>query len=168
MIALVRRSLAILSGLALLASVAIYVASFDGLTLDGMRFWPFALHLGIFALFVPMCVIEYSPITQRTFFMKGFAIGKPTWVVPGIQILVIFYLVHFTLFLILSHAASPQIVNGQFALNDHGTIKKILTQHAYLNLKGDELRLFAAGWISFYSVTTAYWWFPSTQRPQNP
>jgi hypothetical protein len=107
MIALVRRPIAILSGLALLASVAIYVASFDGQTLDEMRFWPFALHLGIFALFVPMCVIEYSPMTQRIFFMKGFAIGKPTWVVPGIQILGIFYFAHIVLFLVLSHAASP-------------------------------------------------------------
>jgi hypothetical protein len=140
-----RRSLALLSGLALIGSVSIYFASLAGHSLDAMHFWPFALHLGIFALMIPMCVIEYPSMKQRTFYWKEFAEGKPAWIVPTIKGLGIFCLAHFVLFLVLSHAASPEIVNGQFALNDQGIIRKILTGHEYLRLKGDELRLFATG-----------------------
>jgi hypothetical protein len=161
MIPFVRQSLGLLSGLAFVACIAIYGASFVGLTLDGLHLWPFAITLGIFALMIPMCVIEYESMAQRTFFWKGFADDKPNWVVPTIKGLGILYLIHFILFLALSHAASPDIVNGQFVLDDHGTIKRMLTEREYLRLKGDELRLFATGWISFYSVTTAYWRFPS-------
>jgi hypothetical protein len=167
MIFLVRRSLALVSGLALAVSIAIYGASFAGLTFDAMFLWAFVLHLGIFALAIPMYAIGNSSIQQRRFFWKGFANGRPTWAVPGIKILGIFCIAHFVLFLVLSHAASPEFVNGQFVLNDHGTIKKILTHNEYLSLKGDELRLFATGWIFFYFVATAYWWFPSKRHPLN-
>jgi len=164
----VSKYLASLSGLALFTSVGVYFASFAGLTLDEMHFWPFVFHLGIFALMIPMCVIEYSSMAQRTFW-KEFADGKPAWVGPTTKGLAIFYAAHFILFLVLTHAASPEAdtVTGHFVLNDHGTIRKILTQHDYIRLKGDELRLFVTGWIFFYFVTTAYWWFPLKRHPVN-
>jgi hypothetical protein len=113
-------------------------------------------------------VIEYQPMAQRTFFMKGFAVGKPSWIVSGINTLGIFFAAHLVLFLVLSHAASPEIVNGQFVLNDHGTIKEMLTERAYFHLKADELRFFASGWMFFYFATTAYWWFPSSRSSPSP
>jgi hypothetical protein len=39
----------------------------------------------------------------------------------------------------------------------------MLTKSEYLRLKAGELRLFATGWIFFYFVPTAYWWFPRQQ-----
>jgi hypothetical protein len=157
-----------MSALALITSVCIFLASFMGLSLDAMHIWPFVLHLGIFALLIPMCVIEYPSMARRTFFSKEFADGKPPWVVPISRGLAIFFVAHFILFLVLSHLASPGIANGPFVLNDHGTIKKILTRPEYLRLKGYELRLFAAGWIFFYYMTTAYWWFPPRRISTSP
>jgi hypothetical protein len=150
------------------------------------------LHLGGFALVVPMVVIEYSsfefetppwiwfsggrqikrgsfswkgyaqgaPLWEETFYWKQFSQGMPKWVVPVIKLLGLFFIFHFILFLVQSHAASPQIEDGHYVLNNHGQIVKTLTQLEYFKLKAAELRMFAAGWIFFYFVPTMYWWFP--------
>jgi hypothetical protein len=155
-----RRLIAVIAAGAFVASVVVYLYSFKGLTLDAMGYWVFALHGGIFLFFVPMCVIEHSSLTKQTFFWKEFNKGKPGWVYFFINFLGLIALVHFVLFLVLSHAASPQIMNGQYVLNGHGQIRKILTESEYLSLKGYELRIFATGWIFFYFALAAYWWFP--------
>jgi hypothetical protein len=156
---IVRRALAVLSVCGFAASLAVYLFSYDGLTLDRMGWWPFALTLGIFLLYGPMCLIEYSSMSQRTFW-KGFGAGKPFWVVPLLKWLGAFFAIHFVLFGVLSHFAAPDIINGRYVLNDHGAIKKVLTQREYVSLKGDELRIFPTGWMVFYLGMAAYWWFP--------
>ncbi len=72
----------------------------------------------------------------REFFWKGFAETRPQWTVTTIKGLGIFALLHFVLFLVLTHGCSPEIVNGAFVLNDHGTIRRVLDQTEYLSLKG--------------------------------
>jgi hypothetical protein len=133
--------------------------------MDGMFRWAIFLHVSIFALLVPMCAAEYSTFKNRRFSWKGFAQGKPKWVVPSIQLLGLFFALHFVLFLVQSHAASPEIKNGLYVLSSHGKVVKLLSQSEYLSLKGAELRLFATGWIFFYFVLMAYWWFPSSRQP---
>ena len=63
--------------------------------------------------------------------------------------------------------ASPEIINGQYVLNNHGQIVRVLTRYEYLRLKGAELRLFASGWMFFYFVPTMYWWFPRNTANQH-
>ena len=158
---LIRRILTIFAAAGLAASAVVYFATFAGLTLNGANFlFAFALHVGVFALFAPMCWVEREAIKDHEFFMKGFAAGKPTWAVPTVQFLGAFAVANFVLFLILSRASSPEILHGQFVLNNHGTITKVLTESEYSRLKADELRLFASGWVFFYSAGAIYWWFP--------
>src|ERR1700733_3880157 len=164
MIQVVRRSLAIVSVSGLFASIVIYIASYRGATMDGIARWAIVLHIGTFVLLLPMYAVEYSTVRQRTFFSKGFARGMPKWVVPGIKLLALSFAVHFVLFLAQSHASAPEIKNGEYVLNDHGKIVKTLTQPEFYKLKGAELRLFATGWMFFYFVPTAYWWFPRTEQ----
>lgn len=164
MIQLVRRGLAIVSICGLFASIVIYTASYRGATIDGIARWAILLHVGVFVLLLPMYAVEYSRVLERTFFWKGFARGMPKWVVPGIKLLGLFFVIHFVLFLMQSHASAPEIKNGQYVLDDHGRIVKTLTQSEYYTLKGAELRLFATGWMFFYFVPAAYWWFPRTEE----
>jgi hypothetical protein len=164
MIPVVRRVLAIVSVCGLIASIVIYVASYRGSTMDDIARVGIALHVGIFALLLPICAGEYSTMKQRTFFWKGFAQRMPKWVIPSIKLLALFFAVHFVLFLTQSHASAPKIKNGQYVLDDHGTIVKALTQSEYFKIKGAELRLFATGWMFFYFVPAAYWWFPRTEQ----
>lgn len=76
------------------------------------------------------------------------------------QILFIAFVVVFFTFLALSHAASPEIINGEYVLNGYGKIIGHLSERAYFFLKGWELRLFAAGWILAYFAIMMPWWYP--------
>ena len=163
MILAMRKILAVLAACGLAASVFAYIGSYLGMTMDGAFRLAILLHVGVFILLAPMYAVDYGAVKERSFFWKGFSHCMPKWVVPTIKLLGVVFLVHFCLFLIESHAASPQIKDGQYVLDNHGQIVKVLTQREYFGLKGAELRLFATGWMFFYFVPAAYWWFPRNQ-----
>jgi hypothetical protein len=160
----VRRSLAVVSACGFTASVVAYVESYFGASMEEIVRSAILLHIGVFILLLPMFAVEYSGINDRSFFWKGFAQGRPKWAVSVIKLLGLFFAIHFVLFLVQSHAASPEIINGQYVLNSHGKIVKVLAEPEYLRLKGAELRLFATGWMFFYFVPAMYWWFPRSGR----
>jgi hypothetical protein len=133
---------------------SLFIASFVGLTMDKLGAKVFLLRLGIFALFIPLVAVER--------WSKGLnpLRGKPRWVIRSMQILFLLFLVVFFTFLALSHAASPEIINGEYVLNNHRRIVGHISERDYLFLKGWELRLFASGWILGYYAMMMYWWFP--------
>jgi hypothetical protein len=149
-----RKGIAISAALGLIAGIYIFIASFYGLTLDKLGAKAFLLHLGIFALGVPLAVVE-----RRS---KGIDLlnGKPRWVVRSMQMLLLLSVVLFFAFLALSHVASPEIINRAYVLNSHGKILGFISERDYLLLKGWELRLFASGWIAVYYALMMSWWFP--------
>ena len=155
-----RRFLAVLSLAGFTIGIVVYVGSFTGLTLNRMGIWAFILHAGFFVLLIPMYAIEHPGIRNRTFFWDGFRRGKPAWAYYMFQLFGAFFIVHFIMFLLVSHGAAPKIVDGKFALDNHGQITKWLTEIEFLTLKGYELRIFATGWMFFYSFAATYWWFP--------
>jgi hypothetical protein len=156
---------AFVAALGFLASLCLFVGSFLGARLDNLNYlWFVSLHVGTFALLLPMFALEHRAIRDRTFFWKEFGRGRPSWVIPTIKILALFFAINFGVFLLAAHAASPEIKDGEYVLNNHGEIIKILTRPEYLRLKGGELRLFASGWMFFYFVPLSYWWF---SRPRN-
>jgi hypothetical protein len=119
-VSVTRRFLAVLSFAGLAASMLVYLGSFRGLTLDRMGGWIFILHVGVFVLLIPMYAIEDSGIRNRTFFWDGFRRGKPAWAYYMFQLFGTFFIVHFILFLLVSHGAAPKIVDRKFVLDNHG------------------------------------------------
>jgi len=167
MVSLLRRCLAIIAASALAASLIVYALSFVGTTMEEMFRWAMLLTVSVFALVLPMYAVEYSAIKNSKFFGDAIWRGLPKWAVRAIQIVGLLFAAHFVPFLVQSHAASPEIINGEYVLSNHGQIVKELTESQYRWLKGSELRLFATGWLSFYLALALYWWFPkraSTQR----
>jgi hypothetical protein len=81
-------------------------------------------------------------------------------VLRSFQILFFLFVAVFFTFLALSHAASPEIINGEYVLDSHGTIVGHISESDYRSLKGWELRLFASGWMLAYFAVMMYWWFP--------
>jgi hypothetical protein len=160
MISVFRRSLAFVSACALVAALIVYGVSFMGATMDAVFRWAMFLHVGVFALLLPMYAVEYSTIRKSRFVWDAIWRGIPKWGVRASRIVALIFAAHFVLFLVQSHAASPEIKDGQYVLNNHGQIVKELTEAQYRWLKGCELRLFATGWMSFYLVLTLYWWVP--------
>jgi hypothetical protein len=54
----------------------------------------------------------------------------PGWAVPSIKLLGGLAIAHFVLFLVLTGATSPEIKDGQYVLNNHGQITRVLSQRA--------------------------------------
>ena len=138
----------------LIAGTYVFAASFFGLTMDKLGVKAFLLHLGIFVLAIPLIVVE-----RRSKGMDPFR-GKPRWVLRSMQILSLLFVVVFFTFFALSHAASPDIINGEYVLNSHGRIVGYISERDYFFLKGWELRLFASLWIVMYYGLMMNWWFP--------
>ena len=149
-----RKVMAVAAAPGLIAGVDILIASFFGLTMNQLGRRVLLLHLGVFALFIPLIFIE-----RRHKWVDPFR-GKPSWVLRSMKILFLLFVVVFFSFLALSHAAMPDIINGQYVLNSHGKIVGEITERQYLFLKGWELRLFASGWILAYFTAMMDWWFP--------
>jgi hypothetical protein len=92
-----RKVAAIVATSGFLAGVYIFIASLFGLTMDKLGAKAFLLHLGIFALFLPLVIVEKWSKGVDPF---G---GRPRWVVRSMQILGLLCLVVFFVFLALSH-----------------------------------------------------------------
>jgi len=149
-----RKVMAIAAVPGLIAAICIFVASFFGLTVEKLGGKAFLLHLGIFALAIPLIAVE--PWSKGVDPFRG----KPRWVLRSMQILFLLFVVVFFSFLALSHAASPGIIDGEYVLNSHGKIVGHISERDYLFLKGWELRLFASGWTLAYFAMMMHWWFP--------
>jgi hypothetical protein len=149
-----RKVMAVVAAPGLIAGMYIFAASFFGMTTDKLGAKAFLLHLGIFALFVPLVIVErWSAGVDPNR-------GKPRWVLRSFQAFFLLFLAIFFTFLALSHAASPEIISGDYVLYHHGGRMEHIAERDYLFLKGWELRLFASGWILFYYALIMYWWFP--------
>ena len=145
-------ALAAVSGLG--AAICTFLASFFGLTMDKLGSKAILLHLGIFALAIPLVFVERWSTGANPFR------GKPRWALRGMQSLFLLFVVVFFVFLTLSHVASPDIINGDYVLNSHAEIVGHISERDYRFLKGWELRLFASGWMFGYFAMMIYWWFP--------
>jgi hypothetical protein len=165
MMFMMRRVLAVLSTAGLAASVTVYLGSYFGMTMDSIFREALVLHICVFVLLFSVYRSTGGWVKNYASFWQRYSQGVPRWIGPAVKLLAVFFAIHFCLFLIQSHAASPQIKDGQYVLDNHGQILKVLTPQEYFRLKGAELRLFATGWLFFYFVPTAYWWF---SRPVNP
>jgi hypothetical protein len=119
------------------------------------------LHLGIFALAVPYIVVERMKANGQQFSYGGVAPyeGRPIWVKRSMGIVFAFFITFFLIFLIQGHAASREIIDGEYVLNNHGTIVRYLSANEYFQMKASELCLFASGWMANYGLMM-YWWFP--------
>lgn len=149
-----RKVLAIVAALGSITGIYTFIASLFGLTMDKLGAKAVLLHLGLFALGIPLVFAERWGKGVNPF------LGKPRWVLRSLQILFFFFIVVFVIFLALGHAGSSEIINGEYALNSHGEVIRYISERDYLFLKGWELRFFAAGWIVMYYGLTMHWWFP--------
>jgi hypothetical protein len=135
MVLSLRRCLAFVSACALVAALTAYAISFMGATMDAVFRWALFLHIGVFALVLPMYAVEYSTIKGSRFLWDAIWRGVPKWGVRAIQMVGIIFAAHFVLFLVQGHAASPEIKDEHYVLNNHGQIVKELTEH---NINGSK------------------------------
>jgi hypothetical protein len=153
-----RKLLAALAACGLILSFVAYMKSLSGTTSNEL-WWIPALIIGALALHIPIPFLEHA-WEDRTFFWKGFVRGLPHWAVPCITLFWLVAVAHLVWFFVRSDAAIPIIKDGQYILESHGRIRRVLTQPEYLTLKTGELRALAALMFAVYLQPLLYWWFP--------
>lgn len=165
---MLRRFLAVVATIGLIASIGGYFASFFGLTtgpVSNSRPWSFIFFVGIFAVSIPFWLTESSgAISDQMDFPKRFAAARPRWAYPSIQLAFLFFAAHFIWFLVLTHGCALDIVDGQYVLRD----REILSEARYLFLAGWETRFFASFMICVYLYMTLYWWYPRVKTKTGP
>lgn len=149
-----RKVIAATAMLGIIEAFYVFIASFFGLTMNKLGAKAFLMHLGIFALGIPLVFVEKWSKGVNPFR------GKPRWAIRSMQMLFLLFVAVFFTFLALSHAESPEIINGEYVLNNHGKIVAHISERDYFFLKAWELRLFASGWILGYCALAMHWWFP--------
>lgn len=150
---LIRKVIAVAAAPGLVAGICIFVGSFFGLTFDIWGPRALLLHLGIFALGIPLAIVNRWGKGGHPFR------DKPRWTLRSFQILFAFFVAVFFTFLALSHAGTLDVINGDYVLK-HGQQIEYISEQNYLFLKRWELRLFASGWVLGYYALMIHWWFP--------
>jgi hypothetical protein len=153
-----RRFLACISTCGIAASVFIYIESFSGATINNSWIWAIPLGVGLCVVGIPIRSVEHP--SSQSFDWKGFAQGMPRWVVLGNYLLVLVVIAHFVWYYLHGGSGVPTIIDGQYVLNSHGRILKVLTQTEYLTLQEEQLRIAASLIIASYYMPMMYWWFP--------
>jgi hypothetical protein len=159
------RLLAFLSACGFAVSVIAYIESFSVSLADAIFRWWIVLVPGCMALFAQIYVLEYPASRAPTFSLKGFARGMPSWVAPCSWLLSLIVVAHFAWFALHAGQGVPEIQDGQYVLESHGRMLKVLTQGEYVRLRAAGARMFASGMILFYFTPMMYWWFRRNDRP---
>jgi hypothetical protein len=161
---LMRKIMALGCALGCLAGIYFLVLSFFGLTMNRLGERALLLHAGIFAFALPLIFLDKSRGEPHRFSRSELAATpKPRWVRNTQTALFVFFLICFAAFLLMSHGAAPDIKDGEYVLNSHGTIVGYISEKEYHFLKASELRLFASGWLLVYFILMVNWWFPKRE-----
>jgi hypothetical protein len=158
---------AVLSACGFVASVFAYIGSFAGTLVDSIFPWFLLLFLGWVVLFVLTPALAYRSLKISTVFSRGSPRCEPIWVATGSGILLLIVAAHVLWGLAHNGSGVAGIVDGQYAIESHGRILKVLTRGEYLTERAAALRSFATIFICFYFPPMMYWWFPRKDRPTN-
>jgi hypothetical protein len=148
----------------LVASVAVYIGSFFGLTIMGLGGWVALLHGGAIVFMLPLLAMERFK-TRGTGFMKAFYASLPAWarwIVRGVPLLALLQMVF--LFAGTGFVGSPEVRDGQYVLDNHGALTPV-SYSEYVHVGSILLRFFASIWIGFFCFYVTYWTF--LRRPIN-
>ena len=119
------------------------------------------VHAGTFVFALPLIFLDKFKGKPHRFSRSELATSsKPKWVRTTQMILFVLFLIFFAAFLVMGHGAAPDIKDGDYVLNSHGTIVGYISEKEYRLLKASEMRLFASGWLLVYFSLMVGWWFP--------
>jgi hypothetical protein len=160
-----RRFLGFLSAFGIAACIFLYSESFFGATTDSRLKMVVPIFIGVFAAGIPIYTLEYPSSNGRMFYWKWLERSLPKWVTPFNYLLALVVIAHFVALLLQTGTGAPAIKDGQYVLDSHGRVLKVLTQPEYLALKEAELRVFTTMMISGYFMPMMYWLRGSQQHP---
>lgn len=148
------RAISVFALLGFFASLVVHVTTFFGVDPAKYVPWVWALHLGIFVVFVPV-VFAQRMKPQRDFWGKLNA-SMPRWARYAVKALFAYAFVNFAFFFFLSKGGVPEERGGGYVLRDHGEIVRELSPEEYERQKAYVMRGFSGHWMIFYLVPALF------------
>jgi hypothetical protein len=138
--------------------LAAHVAALIGMVAAERVPFVWALHVGIFIVFIPFVLSSRKTLGKKPRFAEIRALFPGWIVVIGVTIFA-YAIVNFVVFISLTEGGSTSIQDGKFVLLNHGKLIRELTQAEYHFFKTNEVRGISGHWLVFYFMPFAYFLF---------
>lgn len=125
-----------------------------------------ALHVGIFVVFIPM-VLQLNSGESKSNPLAMFS-GLPAWAVASMFVLMGYVVINFFVSLGPSMVeGDPKLYEGAFALVKKGTFIRYISETEYHSRLANIARGFSGHWLIFYFVPFTHFWLRRKNVPAN-
>lgn len=143
----------VLAALGFFAALGVHVAALLGLPVQDQLPHVWALHVGIFVVFLP--AVLYLKKNSASNDPLALFRGMPAWVVVAILALFLYAFINFFVSLSATGGATSDIRDGQYVLQNKGRVLREITEAEYIAGRAAEVRLFSGHWLLFYALPAA-------------
>ena len=151
------------------ASLLVHVAALQGVDVAAHISGVWLLHLGIFAVFIPLVLLFRRDLGSRTSLLR-IATALPRLVAILGAIIFVYAIINFMLFMAATEGGSPTIQDGRYLLLNHGKLIREISLEEYSAFKVNEVRGFSGHWLVFYYVAAVCFlcWKPGNPTVDSP
>jgi hypothetical protein len=152
-----KRALSLVAFAGFFMSLLVHVTTFFGI--DPSKHVPFvwALHLGIFVVFIPMVIYQRPKLRKNNW--RIFIDAVPRWARYAVKGFFAYALINFALFFYLSGGGVPEVRDGRYVLHNHGKVIRELSEDEYELQNAYVLRGFSGHWMLFYLIPALFFWY---------
>jgi hypothetical protein len=152
------RILGFVSLIGLVLALVVHCLTF--LQVDVMDRFPYVwwLHGGCFIVGLPLVLMLRKKFGHRPK-PKQLRAALPRWAGNLLIVAFAYAILNFGLFFFLSEGGAPAIRNGQYVLQNHGKIIRVLSESEYHTQKSYVMRAFSGHWIVFYLTPALFFLF---------
>lgn len=163
-----KKTLCYIAGLGLILGFIVHIVSLIGIYIGDKFPYIWALHIGVFIVWIPAILeLRKNPEIKNPNFktsinpFKFFRIIFKDTPRPVMIISIIFFFyasINFWLFTQASSGGVPEVIDGKYVINNHGSIIKELTESEYFKMKANDIRGFSGHWMAFYGLAVGILW----------
>lgn len=154
----VRLLLGTVSAIGFVAALLVHLAALRGVDVAARIPAIWLLHLGIFAILVPLVFLLRRDFGARTSLSRiAKALPLPAVILGGVVLA--YAIVNFMLFIQATEGGSPAMQDGTYFLMDHARVVREITSAEHTAFRANEVRGFSGHWLFFYYVSTIFGFF---------
>jgi hypothetical protein len=159
-----RYPVATLAFLGLVLSLIVHVAAVRGADVGSAHPQVWSLHVGIFVVFLPFVLASRTVFGKKRTWAQ-MKVTYPRWLIGAGIVLMVYVMANFALGMWALDGGSPEIRDGQYVLQQHGRLLRVLSSDEYRAYKAWEVRMFSGHWLIFYFMPFAFFAFTPSLTP---
>ena len=145
---------AVLAAVGLVLSAAVHFSTFAGVDPLDLAPWVWALHIGLFVVFVPAAALANGAKTGKAQSLASQFPHAPRWMAWMTGLFFAYAFVNFAVFIFLMREGSPtRRDDGTYAITNHGHTLREISAEEFHRRQGYVARGFSGHWMLFYSAS---------------